>query len=82
MVSNNKAKHELGALSALVHRLADRKVLQEIEEAFGIDADFPEGRCFELIGCICSKLMSLKYSGLNYVRQDSWFLIIDKDDLK
>ncbi len=78
MVSKNKAKHELGALSALVHRLADRKVLQEIEEAFGIDADFPEGRCFELIGCIHSKLMSLKFSGLNYVRQDSWFLIIDK----
>ncbi len=69
---------ERGALSALVHRLEERKVIAEIEAAVAIDADFPESLCYELLGKIRGYLITIQYSDFIFDRQDSWLLAIEK----
>ncbi|MBA6420995.1 hypothetical protein [Pseudomonas sp. 5Ae-yellow] len=72
MVSRSKkAKPERGVLSTLAHSPEEVKLLQEIEETIGVDADFPESRRLKLLGSIRGFLLALKLDDLNYIRRDS-----------
>ena len=77
MVSTTESgRAERGALSALVHLLEERKVIEEIETAVAVDADFPESLCYELLDKMLGYLVTMRYSDFSFDRQDSWFLAI------